>query len=118
AARTCYYHPWASNIGSFTAPATPTYAQSGIQKVNLPGISGMTGGGDVTGSPYQTSYTWTATTAASGAQTVTATNGAGTTATTTFTVTDDTTAPTGQTVDLVGGPDYSTLSVPLTLANG
>src|SRR5204863_1552507 len=35
-----------------------------------------------------------------------------------FTVTSDTTAPTGQTVSLSGGPWYGTPSVPLTLVNG
>ena len=78
----------------------------------------MTGGGDDSSSPYQGSYTWDNTTTASGSQTVTATNGAGSTATATFTVTNDTTAPTGQSAALSGGPWYTTLSVPLTLDNG
>ena len=36
----------------------------------------------------------------------------------TITISPDTTAPTGQTVDLAGGPWYTTASVPLTLGNG
>ena len=115
---TLYYNAQGSNTASFTVDGTSTDAQSGIQKLNFPSISGMTGGGDDSSSPYQGSYTWTNTTTATGAQTVTATNGAGSTATATFTVTKDTTAPTGQTVSLVGGPSYTDPSVPLTLDNG
>ena len=92
--------------------------QSGIQKVNFPAVSGMTGGGDDATSPYSTTYTWDASTGASGSQTVTATNRASSTATATFTVTKDTTAPSGQSVDLSGGPWYTTLSVPLTIGWG
>ena len=115
---TLYYNAQGSNTAPFTVDGTSTDPQSGIQKLNFPAVSGMTGGGDDSSSPYQGSYTWTNTTSASGAQTVTATNGAGSTATSTFTVTKDVTAPTGQTADLAGGPWYTTLSVPLTLDNG
>ena len=115
---TLYYNAQGSNTASFTVDGTSTDAQSGIQKLNFPSVSGMTGGGDDSSSPYQGSYTWTNTTTATGAQTVTATNGAGSTATATFTVTKDTTAPTGQTISLVGGPSYTDPSVPLTLDNG
>ena len=45
-------------------------------------------------------------------------NGAGVTSATSFTLTPDSTAPTGQTVSLSGGPWYATLSVPLTLGSG
>ena len=76
----------------------------------------MTGGGDDTDQPLLRHATpGTTPTTASGAKTVTATNGAGLTSTDTFTVTPDTTAPSGQTVDLSGGPWYTSLSVPLTL---
>src|SRR5205085_944959 len=115
---TLYYNPQGSNTASFTVDGTSADAQSGIQKLNFPAITGMTGGGDDSTSPYQGAYTWTASTSASGAQTVTATDNAGLTATSTFTVTPDTTAPSGQTVALSGGPYYTTLSIPLTLANG
>src|SRR5439155_23568175 len=74
---TLYYNAQASNSASFTVSAAPTDAQSGIQKLNFPAVTGMSGGGDDTSSPYQSSYTWTASTTVSGAQTVTATNNAG-----------------------------------------
>src|SRR5262249_52866082 len=54
-------------------------------------------------------------TTASGAQTVTATNSAGGTATAAFTVTKDTTAPSGESAALTGGPWYTSASVPLAL---
>ena len=115
---TLFYNAQGSNTASFTVDGTSSDPQSGIQKLTFPSVSGMTGGGDDTSSPYQGSYTWDNTTTASGAQTVTSHNGAGATATATFTVTKDTTAPTGQTSDLAGGPWYTTLSVPLTLGWG
>ena len=46
---------------------------------------------------------------------LTAQNAAGLTTTAAFTVTPDTTAPTGQTVALVGGPYFRNGSVPLTV---
>src|SRR5207302_1789820 len=82
-----------ANAASFTATATSMAdGESGLQKVNFPAVSGgsgMTGGGDVSGSPYQSTYTWTATTTASGAQTVNAYDNAGLTSGATFTVTPD-----------------------------
>src|SRR5205085_4887468 len=63
-------------------------------------------------------YSWDASATASGSKTVTVTNGAALTSTDTFTVTSDTTAPSGESVSLVGGPYYTSLSVPLTLSNG
>src|SRR5205823_1552856 len=89
---TLYYNPQGSNSDSFTVEGTSSDAQSGIQKLTFPAITGLTGGGDDTGSPYQGSYSWTATTTASGAKTVTATNNAGLTNTDSFTLTPDTTA--------------------------
>ena len=115
---TLYYNAQGSNTASFTVDGTSTDAQSGIQKLNFPAVSGMTGGGDDSSSPYQGSYTWTNSTSASGTQTVTSYNGASTTSSATFTVTKDTTAPTGASSALSGGPWYTTLSVPLTLGNG
>ncbi len=115
---TLYYNAQGSNTAGFTVDGTSTDAQSGIQKLTFPTVTGMTGGGDDTTNPYQGSYTWTNTTTASGAQTVTPYNGAGTTATTAFTVTKDATAPTGQSAALSGGPWYTTLSVPLTIGWG
>jgi hypothetical protein len=111
---TVYTNPQAGKSGSFQASAAPTDAFSGIQKVNFPALTGFTsGGGDVTSSPYQTSYAWSGAGAtASGSQTVTATDNATLTATAGFTVTPDTTAPSGGSVDATGlvgtGSRYST----------
>jgi hypothetical protein len=57
----------------------------------------------VTTTPYASTYTWTATTTASGNQTVTAFNNAGLTASADVTLTPDTTAPTGGSVGYVDG---------------
>jgi hypothetical protein len=93
---TVYINPQAGKSGGFLVGATTTDADSGIAKVNFPGLTGFTsGGGDTLSSPFQTTYAWTGTVAASGSQTVTATNGATGTATSTFTVTPDTTGPVG-----------------------
>ncbi len=43
---TLYYNAQGSNTASFTVDGTSTDAQSGIQKLNFPAVSGMTGGGD------------------------------------------------------------------------
>src|SRR5581483_7245263 len=115
---TLYYNAQGSNAASFTVTGPSSDSESGIQKLNFPSVSGMTGGGDDTTSPYTGTYSWTSTTAASGSQTVTSTNGAGGTATAAFTVTNDTTAPSGQTVALTGGPWYTTASVPLSISWG
>ena len=92
---TLYYNAQGGNTANFTVDATSSDADSGIQKINFPAVSGMAGGGDDLTSPYQGAYTWNAATAASGAQTVTVTNGQGLTSTGTFTVTKDATNPTG-----------------------
>src|SRR5207249_1499933 len=54
---TLYYNAQGSNTASFTVTGTSTDGQSGIQKLNLPSVSGMTGGGDDTTSPYTSTYT-------------------------------------------------------------
>ena len=115
---TLYYNPQGSNTGSFDVAATSTDAQSGIAKIAFPAVTGTSGGGDDTTSPYFTTYDWTSSTSTSGAQTVTAHNTAGLTANTTFTLTPDTTAPTGQTINLSTGPWYTTPSIPLTIDTG
>ena len=115
---TLYYNPQGSNSGSFDVAATSSDPQSGIDKIAFPAVTGTTGGGDDTSSPYFTTYNWTSLTSASGAQSVTAHNAAGLTASAAFTLTPDTTAPTGQSVDLSGGPWYSSLAVPLTIDTG
>jgi hypothetical protein len=68
---TLFYNPSGTNSGSFTVNAS-TSAASGIARVTFPSLTGMTGGGDVTASPYITTYGWTQASNASGAQTVTA----------------------------------------------
>ena len=78
----------------------------------------MTGGGDDFASPYQATYDWSASSSASGAQSVVAHDNAGLTASSSFTVTPDTTAPSGQAIDNDGGPYYTTLAVPLTISDG
>ncbi len=78
----------------------------------------MTGGGDDFAGPFQTSYDWSAGTGSSGSQTVTSRNNAGMTSTGSFTVTPDAAPPTGQSVDLVGGPYFTALAVPLSTDDG
>jgi methionine-rich copper-binding protein CopC len=68
-------------------------------------------------SPYNAAYTWSSG-SASGSQTVTARNNAGMQSSASFTVTPDTSGPTGQSVDLVGGPYYNALSIALSLDAG
>jgi Chitobiase/beta-hexosaminidase C-terminal domain len=93
---TAYINAQAGKSGSFQASATSSDGDSGILKLNFPSLSGFSaGGGDVSSSPYQTTYSWSGAVGASGSQTVTAYNNANLTATASFTVTPDTTAPTG-----------------------
>ena len=106
--------PQGSNSDTFTVDAATGDAQSGIDNVAFPNVYGTDGGAN-TSSPYSHDYTWTATDTATGAKTVTATNGAGSTSSATFTVTPDTSAPTGQAVDLAAGPWYTSLSIALTV---
>ncbi|HEY8501243.1 MAG TPA: hypothetical protein VIL21_01025, partial [Solirubrobacterales bacterium] len=93
---TAYINAQAGKSGSFQAAATSSDSDSGLSKLNFPSLSGFSGGGgDVSSSPYQTTYSWSGAVSASGSQTVTAYDLAGLTATAGFTVTPDTTAPTG-----------------------
>jgi hypothetical protein len=93
---TVYINAQAGKSGTFRAAATTTDGDSGILKVNLPALTGFTsGGGDVSSSPFQTTYSWSGAVGASGSQTVTASNNASLTSTGSFTVTSDTAAPTG-----------------------
>ena len=119
---TLYFRP--SGSGSFQLNATASDGQSDVASVEFPDLSALNGfsgsGGTDASSPYaSTTYSWTSGASGDpGGKTVTATNSAGGTATTTITITPDSTAPTGQTAALSGGPYYSSTSVPLTLANG
>src|SRR5205085_3207695 len=122
-AKTLWFNPAAG--GSFTLNATAADAQSGVDQVAFPDVSASSGwtgstGGTATGSPYSSpvDYAWTAGAADPGSKTVVATNGAGQTASDTLTIAADSTAPSGQTVSLSGGPWYTTASVPLTPADG
>ncbi len=116
---TLYYNPQGGNSGSFTVDASASDPQSGIEKMTFPTVTGMSGGGDDTTSPYQGLYSWTASTSASGGQDVTARNNAGlTSSASSFTVTSDTSAPTSQTAALAGGPYYTTASVGFTTGDG
>jgi hypothetical protein len=93
---TVYVNAQVGRSGGFQVGAATTDSDSGILKVNFPSPSGFTsGGGDVTGSPFQTSYAWSGAVGASGAQTVTAHNNAGLTSGGSFTITPDTADPTG-----------------------
>src|SRR3989442_11674547 len=71
---TLFYNPQGSNAGSFSITGTSSDGESGIEKLNFPSVSGMSGGGDVASSPYQATHRWTSSTSASGAPTLTATN--------------------------------------------
>jgi hypothetical protein len=110
---TAFTNPQSGRSGSFQVAASTSDAQSGILKVSFPTLAGFSaGGGDVSSSPYQTSYSWSgAGASASGAQTVTATNNAALTSSASFTVTPDTTAPTGGALTVNGVPATSVGSV-------
>jgi Chitobiase/beta-hexosaminidase C-terminal domain len=115
---TLYYAPTGTNSGSFTVTATAS-AGSGIASVAFPVVFGSDSLTDTT-SPYSQTYSWSSGASGSGSKTVTATDKStpADTGTAAFTVTADSTAPSGQTVALSGGPGYSTPSVPLVIVNG
>ena len=115
---TAFYNPTGGNSGTFTVTADVTDSGgSGVDRISFPSLSGMTGGGDDTTSPYQASYDWSSGSNASGAQTVTVHNNAGLTSMASFTVLPDTAPPTGQSAAITGGY-YNSLSVPVTLGDG
>src|SRR5262249_37141866 len=93
---------------------------SSLTTVDFQAIPGMTNSGTDSTAPYQDTYSWTFSTSASGAFDVTVhdSDPSSLTAVAAFTVVPDTTGPTGQTVTLSGGPNYSVLFVPLVLTNG
>jgi VCBS repeat-containing protein len=115
--QTLYYAPTGTNTGSFSVTSNASETESTVGSVAFPTVFGSDSLVD-SASPYTQTYSWTATATATGAKTATITNASGLVSSGTFTLIPDTTAPTGQTVTLVGGPGYSTLSVPLTLVNG
>ncbi len=111
---TAFINAQAANAGSFRVTATTSDPDTGIAKVTFPGPLGLSGGGDDTTSPYQTTYSWTAATTSLGALAVTAVNNVALTSTGTFTVTWDVTAPSVSAPTVIAGY-YSTASVPVTL---
>ncbi len=115
---TLYYAPTGSNSGSFTVKAT-TKTDDGteIDNVEFPSAFGSDSFED-DDSPYTRTYDWTASTSDSGSKTVKATGKADEDKSAAFTVTADTTAPSGQTVALNGGPGFGATSVPLLLGTG
>ena len=114
-----YINPQTGKSGSFKVTDSPIDNDSGILKVNFPSPTGFTsGGGDVTSSPYATTYNWSGAGAtASGSQTVTVFNNAALTNTTSFTVTPDMANPingaltvNGQTASGAGTSGYSSVT--------
>ncbi|HEY8844671.1 MAG TPA: Ig-like domain-containing protein [Gaiellaceae bacterium] len=112
---TLFYNPQGSNSGSFTVTAATSDGESGISSVGFPAVFGADSSSDST-SPYSASYSWTASSSASGQKTITATNNAGLPSTDTFTVTPDTSAPSGGSVSYSNG--YASGSVTVTTADG
>jgi len=120
--KTQWFRPTAS--GSFTLNATVTdQVSTGGAKVSFPDVSTTAGwagstGGDDTASPFSspTAYSWTSGAGAPGAKTVTATTLGGP-ASDGFTISGDAAAPSGQAVNLTGGPWFAG-PVPLTLVPG
>ncbi len=119
---TLYYN--GGTAGSFKLNDAITDAGAGPYSVTYPLVStsGWTHASETvtTGPSYQSStYSWTAgSTTSPGSQTITGEDAALQTSTATLTLTNDTTAPSGQTAALSGGPWYASASVPLTLGGG
>jgi hypothetical protein len=110
-ATTAYISAQAGNSGGFSAAATSTDADSAIQKISFPALTGFTGGGDDIATPFNTVYAWTGAVLASGPQTVTAFNGVGGTATGQFTVVKDIAAPAGGSVSAAATSTSGTYTV-------
>ncbi len=116
---TQYYNTAAG--GTFRVNDAATDAGSGVASVTFPALAATgfthTAVTDTT-SPYQSNtYTWTtANTTSPGSQAVSAVDNAlnSSSPSPQLTLTRDVTAPTGQTLSLVGGPYYTSLSVSLT----
>ena len=106
---TVFYNPQGSNAAGFTVAAeNVTDSETGIDQVGFPALAGFGGGGGVDHpGPYQTSYSWTSSSTASGSRAVTAYNGIGLSSTSSFTVTPDLDAPTGGSVTANGSASDS-----------
>src|SRR5207302_4635999 len=104
---TLYYRPGGG--GTFRVSAATDDPETGIASVDFPSVANVTGGGTLTGTPYQMDYTWGSSTTDSASHNVTATNGAGLTSAASFSLTPDSSAPSGQSITLTGAgaPHYS-----------
>src|SRR4051812_4809668 len=113
---TVYYNPQSTNSGSFTVNApNVSDTPSGIDKLNFPSLSNITGGGDVSNpGPYSSTYNWDSSSDATGSHDVTATDIAGRTNPARFTPARDTTAPSIAAPSVTAGY-HTTASVPVAL---
>lgn len=108
-----YYRPTAAT-GSVTVTVTTTDTASGIASYAFPTFgTNWTS----TGTGAARTYSWTATPAGSGTESVTVTNNAGLSSTASFTLTPDTTAPTGGSISSINGSQTSH-TTPITFASG
>jgi hypothetical protein len=85
---TLTYAPGGTNSGSFAVTVTPA-TSSTITSVDFPIVAGLTGGGSVTTAPYVMTYSWSAATTTSGAQTITVNDSDPSSRSATFTVTPE-----------------------------
>ena len=108
---TLYY---SAHSGSVTVDVNDT-TDNGPLTVDFPDVFSDDPGA---GTSTSHTYSWTASDTDSGSKQVTLSDLDGTGTPHSFTVTRDIAAPTGMSVALVGGPNYGSLSVPLTLNVG
>jgi chitobiase/beta-hexosaminidase-like protein len=108
---TLYY---SAHSGSVTVDVNDT-TDNGPLTVDFPDVFADNPGA---GPSTSHTYNWTASDTDSGSKQVTLSDLDGTGTPHSFTVTRDITAPTGMSVALVGGPNYGSLSIPLTLGTG
>ena len=120
---TLYYNTAAG--GTFRVSNAATDAGSGVASVTFPGLAATgfthTAITDTTSAYQSNTYTWTtANTTSPGSQAVSAVDNAlnSSNPSPQLTLTRDVTAPSGQTLALVGGPYYTSTSVSLTAGDG
>ncbi|MFL5755338.1 MAG: Ig-like domain-containing protein, partial [Chloroflexota bacterium] len=116
-----------TGAGSFSLHANASDADSAVDGVTFPDLSGLGGwsgstGGTDTTNPYTspTGYAWTSGAAEPGARTITAADKAANSASDTITIADDISAPTGQSITLTGSgaPYYGGNSVTFATGDG